>query len=92
MKLGDYAETKWFDDLCDNDRELLAKEINLDLYFDLQNMARDTCNLLVDDQIFCKVEWNLFKKWYTDKGFTEDDWQYVEACGYERDQFENEEE
>lgn len=90
MKLKDYAERRWFDDLNDHYRWLLKREINIDLYPDLQTMARDTCNLIADDQLFCECEWNLFKEWYRIKGFTEDDWLYVEACGYERDQFETE--
>lgn len=66
-------------------------EINIDLYSTLQNCARDTVNLIDDDEEFCEAEYELFKEWYEEKGYTDDDWLYVEACGYERDQFEKSE-
>lgn len=88
-KLKDFtfAETSIFHRLEDHDKRLLEREVNFNCYHDLQQMARDQCNLLVDDEIFSECEWNLFHAWYEQYGFTEDDWEYVKACGYEEDQF-----
>ena len=90
-KLKDYAEGKWFDNLSEHDQKLLEMNIDFDCYNGLRQMAGESCNRLEDDRTFCDCEWNLFKQWYMERGFTEDEWQYVEACGYERGQFGNEE-
>ena len=86
-KLKDFAETKNFSRLSDHDRWLLEREVNFNLYHNMEQMARDQCNLLEDDQVFCECEWNLFHLWYGQYGFTEDDWEYVKACGYDECQF-----
>lgn len=87
-KLKDFAETSYLNRLSDHDVQLLEREVNFNLYHNMEQMARDQCNLLEDDQVFSECEWNLFHLWYKQYGFTEDDWKYVEACGYEYDQFE----
>lgn len=85
----DFAEhrvTK--NDVSDADWEQLQHTVNFDYYDSLQQMAQDLVNVIEDDTIWSEIEWNIFHAWYDEKGFTEDDWDYVEACGYERDQFD----
>ena len=89
-KLIDYVEEVHTRHLEDYDKKLLKKTVNFDLYDSLQDMARDNCNLIEDDAAFCDAEWNLFKAWYNEKGFTDDDWSYVLTAGYEEDQFGSE--
>ena len=70
----------------------MAKHITsiseLYLYDALEDCARDTVRTIEDDEEFCIAEWDLFRDWYDERGFTEDDWEYVEACGYNRYYFE----
>ena len=58
------------------------------LYNSLEDCARNTVNTIEDDEEFCIEEWDLFRDWYDERGFTEDDWSYVESCGYDRICFE----
>lgn len=87
-KVIDFAEHKVTkDDVSDADWEQLQRTVNFDYYDSLQQMAQDLVNVIEDDQVWSEVEWNILHAWYDEKGFTDDDWDYVEACGYERDQF-----
>lgn len=61
--------------------------INIDLYNSLRDCAVDTVNRIEDDAEFCEAEFDLFREWYSEKGFTKEDEGYVEACGYDLDQF-----
>ena len=61
--------------------------INIDLYNSLRDCAADTVNRIEDDAEFCEAEFDLFREWYSEKGFTKEDESYVEACGYDLDQF-----
>lgn len=61
--------------------------INIYDYINLRLCAGDTVNTIEDDEEFCEAEFDLFRDWYREKGFTEEDEQYVEACGYDLDQF-----
>ena len=87
-KVIDFAEHRVAkDDVSDADWEQLQHTVNFDYYDSLQQMAQDLVNVIEDDQVWSEVEWNIFHAWYDVKGFTDDDWDYVEDCGYERDQF-----
>ena len=86
-KLIDYIEPVHLYNFACHAMSELNKTIDFDLYDSLQDMARDTCNLIEDDAMFCDAEWNLFQEWYDEKGFTDEDWKYVDACGYCEDQF-----
>lgn len=87
-KVIDFTEhTVTKDDVSDADWDQLQHTVNFDYYDSLQQMAQDLVNVIEDDQVWSEVEWNIFHAWYDEKGFTDDDWDYVEACGYERDQF-----
>jgi len=87
-KVIDFAEHKVTkDDVSDADWDQLQHTVNFDYYDSLQQMAQDLVNVIEDDQVWSEVEWNIFHAWYDEKGFTDDDWDYVESCGYDRDQF-----
>ena len=89
MKVIDFAEQKVNKDELDAIQiTILENRVNIDLYPNLRTACQDLINVITDDQIFSEVEWNFMHYWYKEKGFTEDDWTYVEACGYEPDQFE----
>lgn len=87
MKVKDFTESRNLNNLCENDTENLERNVNIDLFYDLRNACSDYINIIIDDNVFSSAEWNFMHYWYSQKGFTEEDWQYVEACGYERDQF-----
>lgn len=86
MIIGDYivgnktVESE-HDELC------LSRIVNLDLYETLQQANEDLAMPIEDDDLFCDVEWNLFHQYRDEKGFTDKDWKYVLACGYEYEQF-----
>lgn len=91
MKVIDFAEHKINkNDLTCVQLLILEHEVNIDLYSELRFACQDLINIIDDDQIFSEVEWNFMQYWYKERGFTENDWYYVEACGYEREQFEEE--
>jgi len=71
-----------------HDEWLLNRKVNLDLYCDLKQACQDLINVIADDTIFCDAEWNLMHLWYKQHGFSEDDWEYIEACGYCEEQFD----
>ena len=52
--------------------------INIDLYNSLRDCATDTVNRIEDDAEFCEAEFDLFREWYSEKGFTKEDESYVE--------------
>ena len=84
MRIIDYVETQHQDR---DDSPILEEEIDFDKYQDLRSCAEATIGRIHDDQQFCDAEWNMFHHWRDEKGFTEDDWKYIEACGYEKNQF-----
>lgn len=64
--------------------------IDIDRYASLKECAADTVNRIQDDAEFCEAEFDLFREWYSEKRFTDEDWNYVLGCGYEVDQFQDE--
>lgn len=96
MKVKEFAEIpEWKLNklyLEDHDLELIEKEVDIDSYDSLQSACKELVYAIEDDELFCGIEWNFMQNWLKEKGFTEDDWSYVEACGYEYDQFERKEE
>lgn len=62
--------------------------IRIELYNSLRNCAGDTVNLIEDDSEFCEAEFELFREWYKERGFTKEDAEYVEACGYDLNIFQ----
>lgn len=70
-----------------NDMIFLLKEVDLDKYTLLSTACAEWISPLENDHIFCDVEWNFMQYWFHKKGFTENDFKYIESCGYERDQF-----
>ena len=92
IKVIDFVEGKVTEnDVSENDWWALNQKVDVYLYDDLQNCCRDLVNIIDDDGIFCDVEWNLMHEYFGVKGFTKDDWEYVESCGYAMDQFIREE-
>lgn len=88
-KVIDFAEPDVTEfDVSRSDWRNLQTEVNFYRYNSLRQMAEDLINIIQDDEVFTTVEWNLFHKWFDEIGFTEDDWDYVLSCGYERDQFD----
>lgn len=69
-------------------KEMECMNVDINLYDSLRTCAGDTVNTIEDDAKFCETEFDLFREWYREKGFTDDDWDYVLACGYDTDQFE----
>lgn len=69
-------------------KEMECMNVDINLYDSLRTCAGDTVNTIEDDAKFCEAEFDLFREWYREKGFTDDDWDYVLACGYDTDQFE----
>ena len=70
-----------------DDSPLLEREFNPDDYDSLQSCAEENIGCIPNDQQFCDAEWNFFHWWRDNKGFTTEDWEYIEACGYEDEQF-----
>ncbi len=87
MKVIDFIETHNTWNLDEHDNKALERNVNIDLFDSLQNACRDLINIIEDDAAFCDAEWNFMHYWFDKKGFTENDYRYAEACGYERDQF-----
>lgn len=65
--------------------EKTKRTINLDSWDTLIKCARETVELIPDDSEFCAAEYELFNAWYREKGFTNTEKKYVEACGYDWD-------
>lgn len=59
------------------------RSVNLIMWNTLRGCAGETVNLIEDDSGFCVAEYDLFREWYREKGFTKADADYVEACGYD---------
>lgn len=76
--------------ISEEDMICLLKEIDLNKYTLLSTACCEWVKPIHDDQIFCDVEWNFCQYWFSHKGFTENDYRYIEAIGYERDQFRKE--
>ena len=76
--------------ISENDMARLLKDIVLDKHWLLSAACAEWVNPIENDQIFCDVEWNFCQYWFDKKGFTENDYRYIESCGYERDQFRKE--
>ena len=91
MIIGDFAE-KDIERYRLNgyDTKHLKRIVNIDLYADLKQACSDLVNEIIDDELFTDVEWNFMHYWYDERGFTEDEWRYVRACGYEPYQFKRE--
>ncbi len=65
----------------------LDMEINLDAYSSLRECCKDIINKLSEDTVFAEAEYNLMGIWKSYKNFTEDDYKYAAACGYEGNWF-----
>lgn len=61
--------------------------INIMDYKDLRSCAGDTVNLIQDDDKFCEAEYELFRDWCEQRGFSNEDADYVLACGYDLEIF-----
>lgn len=89
--LADFAESEFNNYLSDNDLHILNQTVRFGDYDSLQQLAQDTCNLIEDDQIFSEVEYNLFRSWGRERGFTDDDIDYIISCGYDPSLFDSHE-
>lgn len=91
MKVLDFLEhNPTVYNLSQSDITKILKEVNLEEYCLLSTACSCWINPIEDDRAFCDAEWNFMQYWFHNKGFTENDYRYVEACGYERDQFRKE--
>lgn len=91
MIVKDFIEETSLEGLGENDLRNINRIVNIDLFDTLRFACGDLINVIEDDAAFNDAEWNFMHYWYKEKGFTEEDWKYVEACGYEYDQFEGRE-
>ena len=65
------------------------RTVDLNMWKTLRECARDTVDKIEDDEEFCIAEFDLFCTWEEEKGFTDDDRDYVVSCGYDLGQFES---
>lgn len=68
----------------------LIKDFNFNNHWLLSAACAEWINPINDDKIFCDVEWNFIQFWFQERGFTENDYRFIETLGYERDQFRKE--
>ena len=88
MKLLYFVEGKKI--ISEEDMICLLKDVKLNKYNLLSTACSEWVKPIQNDEVFCEVEWNFMQYWFHNKGFTENDYRYIEACGYERDQFTEE--
>lgn len=89
MKVKDFLEKKINEyRLSDDDLISIDKKIDMGKHWLLSAACAEWINVISDDQAFCDAEWNFMQYWRDKKGLSENDLRYIEACGYDRDQFE----